>query len=126
MRGHAWPPLHAPKHDNKAKEVNKMNLYTEAKAIAQEAWDETKNLEDALFLAQEAVDGHAISIYYGKAIEFCATHNTDRGEQYLEDCGGIAQDGDTFGAIACRIAYATLLVAVEDCLFEIEQEQEAA
>jgi hypothetical protein len=103
-----------------------MNLYTEAKAIAQEAWNETGNLEDALFLAQEAVYGHEIAIYYSKAIEFCATHNTDRGEQYLEDCGGIAQDGDSFGMIACRIAYATLLVAVEDCLFEIEQEQEAA
>ena len=103
-----------------------MNLYTEAKSIAQEAWDETGNLEDALFLAQEVVDNHAISIYYGKAIDFCATHDTSRGEEYLDDCGGIAQDGDTFGAIACRIAYATLLVAVEDCLFEIEQEQEAA
>jgi len=108
------------------KRGNTMNLYTEAKAIAQEAWNETGNLEDALCLAQEAVDGHEISIYYYAAIEFCAKHNTSRGEEYLEDCGGIAQDGDTFGTIACRIAYATLLVAVEDCLFEIEQDQEAA
>jgi hypothetical protein len=126
MRGNALPPLHAPKHDNSKTEERTMNLYTEAKAIAQDAWNETGNLDDALFLAQEVVDGHEISIYYGKAIEFCATHDTDRGEQYLEDCGGIAHSGDTFGAIACRIAYATLLMAVEDCLFEIEQEQEDA
>ena len=103
-----------------------MNIHTEAKVIAQEAWNETGNLDDALFFAQHSVDCHEISIYYGKAIEFCAEQNTDRGEQYLEDCGGIAHSGDTFGAIACRIAYATLLVAVEDCLFEIEQEQEDA
>jgi ClpP class serine protease len=126
MRGHAWPPLHAPKHDNSKTEERTMNLYTEAKAIAQEAWDETGNLDDALLLAQEAVDGHEITIYYGKAIEFCATHNTDRGEERLEDCGGIAQDGDTFGMIACRVAHATLWMEVEDCLFELEKEQEDA
>jgi hypothetical protein len=126
MRGHAWPPLHAPSMTTSKTEERTMNLYIEAKAIAQEAWNETGNLDDALSFVQQSVDSHEISIYYGKAIDFCATHDTDRGEQYLEDCGGISQDGDTFGAIACRIAYATLLVAAEDCLFEIEQEQEDA
>ena len=46
------------------------------------------------------------------------------GEEYLEDCGGISQEGDTFGMIACRIAFATLLVAAQEALEEIIQEQE--
>ena len=97
-----------------------MHLYTEAYAIADEAWAETGNAEDALEFAQQSVDCHEVSIIYHAAIKFCAEQNTSRGEEYLEDCGGIAQDGDSFGAIACRIAYATLLCAVQDCIFEIE------
>ena len=115
-----------------------MHLYTEAKAIAQEAWNEAvqysgfSDVENLLESAQEylhqSCDGHEVSIYYGKAIDFCATQDTSEGEQWLEDCGGIVQEGDTFGAIACRIAFATLLVASEEALQEIadqyEEEQE--
>jgi len=102
-----------------------MNLQKEARAIASEAWQESDHdkddVRDYIF---QSCDGHEISIYYGKAIEFCATQNTDDGEQWLEDCGGIAQAGDSFGNIACRIAFATLLCACEDALSDIIAEQE--
>ena len=102
-----------------------MNLYKEAKAIAQEAWEESEfNQDDAQDFIHESCDGHEVSIYYGKAINFCATVDTSEGESYLEDCGGIAQDGDSFGQIACRIAYATLLCASMSCLEEIIAEHE--
>ena len=97
-----------------------MHLYTEAKAIAQEAWEESEfDQDDAQDFIHESCDGHEIVIYYHKAIQFCADVDTSEGEGYLEDCGGIAQDGDSFGQIACRIAYATLLCASLSCLEEI-------
>ena len=102
-----------------------MNLYTEAKAIALEAWNESKfDLDDAMEFAHQSCDGHGVSIYYGRAIEFCATHDTSDGEDWLEDCGGIVQAGDTFGSIACRIAFATLLLATQEALQEIADNYE--
>ena len=102
-----------------------MHLYTEAKSIAQEAWDESNGDFDlAQEYLHESCDGHEISIYYYKAIQFCSEQDTSEGEQWLEDCGGIVQPGDTFGSIACRIAFATLLCACEEALNEIQEESE--
>lgn len=102
-----------------------MHLYTEAKAIALEAWQESDgDIDTAQDYIHESCDGHELAIYHGKAIQFCATQDTCAGEDYLEDCGGIVQAGDTFGAIACRIAYATLYCAAIDALHEIAEEAE--
>ena len=102
-----------------------MNLYNEAKAIALEAWNESGfDLDDAMEFIHESCDGHEITIYYGKAIDFCATQDTSDGEQWLEDCDSIVQSGDTFGSIACRIAFATLLVATQEALQEIADNHE--
>ena len=99
-----------------------MNLHKEAHAIALEAWEETgKDMDEAYDFIHQSCDSHEVAIYYGKAIQFCADHDTSDGEQFLEDCGGIAQDGDSFGQIACRIAFATLYCAAIECLNEIEQ-----
>ena len=104
-----------------------MKLYDEAMSIAKEAME---NAEGCFDTAQDCIhemcDGHEISIYYHKAIQFCADHPTHRGEEWLEDCGGISQEGDSFGMIACRIAFATLLVAAQDALCELQDEAEAA
>jgi len=97
-----------------------MHLYIEAKAIAQEAWEQSQfDQDDAQEYIFESCDGHEIAIYYYKGIQFCADVDTSDGESYLEDCGGIAQDGDSFGQIACRIAFATLLCESLRCLEEI-------
>lgn len=104
-----------------------MNIYTEAMGIAKEALENAEGCFDTAFdYIHQTVDGHEVSIYYHKAIQFCADHDTSRGEEYLEDCGGISHDGDSFGMIACRIAYATLYVAAEDALRELEDEAEDA
>ena len=104
-----------------------MNLYTEAMDIAKEALENAEGCFDTAYdYLHETCDGHEISIYYHKAIQFCADQNTSRGEQCLEDCGGIAQEGDSFGDIACRIAFATLLVAAQDALCELQDELEDA
>ena len=106
-----------------------MNLYTEARALAQEAWTESAgDLDSARDYLHQSCDGHEIAIYYHKAIRFCAEQETGAGEEWLEDLGGIAQPGDSFGAIACRIAFATLLCAAEEELQELaeEAEEEAA
>tara|TARA_R110000824_G_scaffold400866_1_gene609597 strand:- start:7049 stop:7372 length:324 start_codon:yes stop_codon:yes gene_type:complete len=102
-----------------------MNLYTEAKEIALEAWNESGfDIDTAMDFIHESCDGHEISIYFYKAIQFCADQDTSEGEQWLEDCIGIAQKGDTFGSIACRIAFATLLVATQEALHEIAVEHD--
>jgi hypothetical protein len=102
-----------------------MNLYNEASAIAEEAHAAFGGDFDAAYeFIHQSCDGHEVAIYYGKAIDFCATHDTDAGEEYLEGCGGIAQFGDTFGAIACRIAYATLYCACLEELHELQSEAE--
>lgn len=102
-----------------------MNLYTEAKAIALEAWQESDgDIDAAQDYIHQSCDGHEVSIYYGKAIQFCATQDIDAGEDYLEDIGGIVQEGDTFGSIACRIAFATLYCASLEALHEIAEEAE--
>ena len=111
-----------------------MHLHKEAKTLAQESWNEvveysgSTDTESLLEFAEEhlhqSIDGHEVVIYYHKAIEFCATQDTSDGEDWLEDCGGIVQAGDTFGSIACRIAFATLLVASQEALQEIADNYE--
>ena len=99
-----------------------MHLYTEAKALALEAFTEAEgDLDSAQDLLHQFCDGHEVVIYYHKAIKFCADQDTSDGEQWLEDCGGIVQAGDTFGAIACRIAFATLYCAAQDVLHELHE-----
>ena len=102
-----------------------MNLYKEAKEIAQEAWEESEgDFDTAMDYVYQTCDGHECSIYYVKALQLCADWNTSDGEEWLEDCGGIAQNGDSFGQIACRIAFATLLVKSQEALYEISEESE--
>lgn len=104
-----------------------MHLYTEARAIAAEALSAAEGDFDTAFdYIHETCDAHEVAIYYGKAINFCATQDTSAGEEWLEDCGGIAQPGDSFGNIACRIAFATLYVAAQQALEELREEQEQA
>jgi len=100
------------------------SLSEEAYEIADEAWQETKDRDAAIDFIQETCDGHELSIYYGKAIDFCAANDTTCGEDYLDDIGGISQKGDTFGAIACRLAYACLVTSAWACLDGIIDEAE--
>ena len=102
-----------------------MNLCEECKSIVDEAIEQVGIDEDSLqeFIHQSC-DGHEISIYYYKAIEFCAEQDTSDGEQWLEDCESLVVQGDTFGPIACRIAFATLLVECERILAETLEEMD--
>ena len=102
-----------------------MHLYTEAQAIAIEAWEESGGVyDDAMDFIHQSCDGHEVSIYYHKAIQFCADQDTSDGEQWLEEIGGIVRNSDTFGAIACRIAFATLYCAACEALNDIQEESE--
>jgi hypothetical protein len=101
------------------------NLYTECKAIVLEAIEEAKRdhtdtdeiMDAARDFIHQSCDGHEAVIYYHKAIRFCADHDTSDGEQWLEDCGSFNQF-DSFGMIACRIAFATMLCKCEEILSE--------
>jgi hypothetical protein len=103
-----------------------MNLHREAMVIAKESIAaQAEYGQDASDYIHQDCDGHEVAIYYHKAIQFCADHDTSAGEEWLEDCGGICQPGDTFGAIACRIAFATLYCATMEALAELESESDA-
>jgi hypothetical protein len=100
------------------------NLYTESLEIAKQALEGSQgDFSDAQDLLHELC-ARWVSIYYGKAIQFCTDVDTSEGEAYLEGCGGIAQEGDSFGMIACRIAFATLYCAAQERLNELEWESE--
>jgi hypothetical protein len=102
-----------------------MNLYKEAKELAQEAWEQSEHdIDEAMDFLHQSCDGHEVAIYYGKAIDFCANQDTSDGEDWLEDCESLIQKGDTFGSIACRIAFATLLVKSQEALQEIHEESD--
>ena len=102
-----------------------MHLYTEAKSIVIEALEQADgDFDTAREYLHASCDGHEVAIYYGKAIQFCADQNTSDGEDWLEDCGSLVQAGDTFGAIACRIAFATLLCECERVLADMESDAE--
>jgi hypothetical protein len=104
-----------------------MNLYTESMAMAREALEQSDgDFDDARDCLHQTCDGHEVAIYYHKAIQFCAEQDTSAGEDWLEDVGGIAQPGDSFGAIACRIVFATLYCAAQEALQELEDESEEA
>ena len=101
-----------------------MNLHKEAELIARDAWTESCFDEDtAREYIWQSCDGHEIAIYYHKAIQFCADQNTDDGEQWVEDCAGFTK-GMTFGDMACRIAFATLLLTCEESLADIISDYE--
>tara|TARA_R110000772_G_scaffold70467_2_gene155025 strand:+ start:47 stop:364 length:318 start_codon:yes stop_codon:yes gene_type:complete len=103
-----------------------MHLYKEAKSIVSEAIEQVGTDRDELQqFIHESCDCHEVAIYYGKAIEFCATQDTNDGEQWLEDCGSLVQAGDTFGGISCRIAFATLYCACERVLEETLEDMES-
>lgn len=104
-----------------------MTLYNQAKEIAREAFNESGgDMDRAQELLHEMCEGLRTSFAYHDAIQFCANNDTSDGEAWLEDCGGIVQDGDTFGAIACRIAFATIYCAASDALAELAEEAEDA
>ena len=104
-----------------------MNPYIEAREIAAEALRECDgDFDAARDFIHQTCDGHEVAIYYHKGIQFYADHGTSDGEAWLDDCGGIAQPGDTFGQIACRIAFATLLVRAEQALQELQDAAEDA
>ena len=104
-----------------------MHLYTEARTIASEALAAAEGDFDAAFdYIHETCDMHEVVIYYHKAIQFCAEQDTRAGEEWLDDCGGIARAKDSFGQIASRIAFATLYVAASGSLEELREEVEAA
>jgi len=103
-----------------------MHLYTEAMAMAREALEQSDgDFDAARDYLHQTCDAHECAIYYHKAIAFCAEQDTSAGEEWLEDCGGICQPGDSFGQIACRIAFATLYCAAQEALQEIEDDTES-
>ena len=104
-----------------------MYLIKEAQEIAREALKEADGcFYGARLLIDVMCENHELSIYDGKAIQFCAEHNTSHGEDFLEETQGcIGLEGDSFGSIARKVAWATLAVLSNEALEKFEEEAEA-
>lgn len=107
-------------------DISYSKFYAVAMDLAREALDNTDSEDEAREYLHESCDAHEWTIYYGAAIHLCSIVDTSDGEAWLEDCGGIAQPGDSFGNIACRIAFATLLCEAQNKLDVLVREREAA
>lgn len=102
-----------------------MNIQNEAASIAADALKRADNdIETARECLYEICENHEISMYADKAIEFCSRFDTDAGEAYLKDFGGIARADDSFSDVACRIAFATLYVRSQEMLEDFNAEIE--
>lgn len=58
-------------------------------------------------LAWQYADSSEYAIYHHKAHDICRNCDTSRGEELLEEFGGI-QSNDTYDSIACKIAFGEL------------------
>ena len=107
-------------------DITYSKFYIEAMDRAREALDSTESEEEARGFLYQSCDSHAWTIYYGAAIQLCSIVDTTEGEEWLEDCGGLSQPGDTFGNVACRVAFATLLCEAQKQLDVLIREREMA
>ena len=96
------------------------NIHTRINEMASEILEEANNnLDEALDLCHEYADGLDVVIYYGKAIDYCANNNTDRGEEYIEEMGGF--NATHFGGIACELAFADIYQRLIEAVNELHQ-----
>ena len=97
-----------------------MNLKKEAYRIATEALVKSNGEGRAYKLICVACADHRVAVCHWHAIKFCAKQDTSAGESYLKArCGGMAREEDSFGDIACRVAYATLYHATSAALDDL-------
>ena len=97
----------------KTKEENKMSWEETARQIAEEAWEEYKdNEEAAIEFIEESVDGCAEVIYTAEAYEVVCSARSyyyetfDIANDKLQDTGGNRiYDGETIDDIITRLAY---------------------
>jgi hypothetical protein len=112
--------------------INDHELWKECKALAAEIFDEFKRehgadfdpeewREEMMDRAHETADGHAWVIYTHRAIQLCSECDTTRGEEFLDDIGGV-EKGDTFGGIATKIAYGEMRRRIEEELEDLVDE----
>lgn len=90
-------------------------LAREAVSQVFEDGGDENDLHDWLF---ESVDSCEHVIYYHKARTICCECNTDQGEQWLEDSGGI-EPGLSFDDICVRIAFGEIYQRSMDSALEL-------
>lgn len=104
---------------------NIYKLNKEAKALAQEAWEESEgDMEEAQDYLHQSCDGHEAVIYTYRAWQLCANVDTSEAEQWLDDIGGAWIEGDTVDSFMSRMAFAVLYCAALEELHELEEESE--
>lgn len=97
------------------------DIFEEAQRDAGDSFDAEELRDDMMDRAHEAADSHNWVIYTFKAIMICAHCDVSRGEEFLEDMGGI-EPGETFGGTATKIAYGEMRARIEEELSEIIEE----
>jgi len=102
------------------------NLNDMVASWAVEIFEQAEDLDEAIDLAHQYVDGSEWVIYYGKAHQICQNCNTDDGEEFITDCGE-PEGGWSYDGFASAIAYGeiyTRLGRAVEGLFEMAEEME--
>ena len=97
------------------------DIFEEAQRDAGDSFDAEEARDEMMDRAHEHADGHNWVIYTYKAVMICAHCDVSRGEEFLEDTGGIER-GETFDGIATKIAYGEMRARIEDELSDLIEE----
>lgn len=114
------------------KQITEHGFFQEVDSLARtiiEEYGYTSTDDDYSDGCHEAVDGHQLVIYYYQAQQVCNLPSsvTDAGEEWLEDVYETPYAGcATFGEVCTRLAFASLLQHVEQAVYELLEEMEAA
>ena len=117
-------------------EINDHKLQTECVALAKEIFDEARDAAGAEFdpedardemneRAWETADGHEWIIYTYKALKMCAECDTTHGQEFLDDCGGVA-GCESFDSAVAQIAFGEMLRRIESALSDLIDEYQDA
>ena len=108
--------------------MNSIEFDKEIKSLAATVLEEyTPIMDDYSDSVHEAVDGHQWVIYYHHALALVSEPgiDTDAGEDWLSDCYGTPFEGcETFSDAYTRLAYATMLVALQEKVQELLEARE--
>jgi hypothetical protein len=104
--------------------LNDYTLTQYCNDIAAEIAGQFDNIDEALDLVWQYADGSEHVIYYAKAHELCRNCDTENGEAFVQDC--FSDVPMTYDDMACRIAYGEIEARINQKLWEIFDEKEAA
>ena len=101
--------------------INDFILDNIARDYAKEILEQTQDSDEAQDLAHQYADGSEWAIYHYKAHMLCLNCNTDRGEEFVEDCYSTDCTWRmTYDEMASSIVYGEILGRIMSAISDLE------